>query len=245
MIRIAALADIHGNLWALEAALEDLKHQGADVIVNVGDVLSGPLEPASTADLLMSLDIPTVAGNHERQLLACEQGRGGLSDQYAFEHTTERHRAWMRALPPTLDVAGVALVCHGTLSSDRTYFLEDVGPGGVRPASAATLEARAEGADRSLIICGHSHLPSARSLSGGRLVVNPGSVGLQAYDDDHPCFHTIENGSPYARYAICEQTRKGWNVRFRSVEYDRGRAVEMAWRNGREDWARWLATGRV
>ena len=96
-----------------------------------------------------------------------------------------------------------------------------------------------------LLLCGHSHLPRMHSLSGGRLIVNPGSVGLQAYDDDHPCFHVIENGSPHACYAICQQTKNGWDVSFRRVLYDVDQAVATAVRNGRQDWARWLQTGRV
>ncbi|ABS28313.1 metallophosphoesterase [Anaeromyxobacter sp. Fw109-5] len=245
MIRLAALADIHGNVWALEAVLKDAKGQGADGFVNAGDLLSGPLDPAATADLLMSLDLPTVAGNHERQLLACEHAAGGPSDQYAFEHVSLRHRDWLRQLPSTLEVDGAILLCHGTPSDDRAYLLEEVERGRVVRAPAAVVEARAAGAGQRLIVCGHSHQPGIHWLSDGRLVVNPGSVGLQAYDDDHPSFHVVENGSPHARYAICERTRSGWSVALRSVEYDHAAAVAAARRNGREDWARWLQTGRA
>ena len=51
-------------------------------------------------------------------------------------------------------------------------------------------------------------------------VVNPGSVGLPAYDDVHPFKHIIETGSPHARYAIIEQTTAGWQIDLRSVPYD-------------------------
>jgi putative phosphoesterase len=244
-MRIAVLSDIHGNVRALEAVLDDVRRLGADQIVNLGDVLSGPLEPAATADLLMSLQLPTLAGNHERQLLACEGGNGGVSDRYAFEHTTERHRAWLAGLPPVIELSEEIFACHGTPASDLVYFLEEVDPGGARAAAPAAVETHARGVDRRLILCGHSHLPRARSISGGRLVVNPGSVGLQAYDADLPHVHAMENGSPHARYAICERGRVGWNVSHRCVAYEHGKAAATARRNGREDWARWLETGRV
>jgi Icc-related predicted phosphoesterase len=60
-MRIAAVSDIHGNIWALEAVLADAKDAGADLVVNCGDILSGPLEPSATADLLASLSLPRSA----------------------------------------------------------------------------------------------------------------------------------------------------------------------------------------
>ena len=243
-MRLAALSDIHGNVWALEAVLADVRRQGADAVVDLGDLLSGPLEPAATADLLISLGLPTVAGNHERQLLACERGPGGPSDQYAFEHVTPRHLDWLRRLPGTLEMEG-ALLCHGTPASDHDHFLEEVVAGRLARAPAAEIDARSAGARHGLILCGHSHLPGAEALPGGRLVVNPGSAGLPAYQDDRPRPHVVENGSPHARYALCERTATGWSVAWRAVEYDHAAAAATARRNGRDDWARWLATGRA
>ena len=244
-MRIAALSDIHGNLWALEAVLEDVKRVGVDAIVNTGDILSGPLEPAATADRLMELGLPTIAGNHERQLLACRERPGGLSDQYAFEHTTERHRAWLEALPKTLVLFDEVFLCHGTPTSDLTYLLEEVDRGGSKLAQQAAIESHAAGIEHSLILCGHSHVPRVLAISGGRLIVNPGSVGLQAYDDDQPWPHVMELGSPHARYAICEQIDGHWRIAQRCVAYDHDAAASAAMRRGREDWARWLATGRA
>jgi predicted MPP superfamily phosphohydrolase len=104
-MKIAVVSDIHGNLRALEAVIDDMQREGVDRVVNLGDLLSGPLEPAATADLLMALHWPTLCGNHERQLLACAQGGGGHSDRFAFERTTTAHRAWLAALPATLTFA--------------------------------------------------------------------------------------------------------------------------------------------
>lgn len=247
-MRIAALSDIHGNVWALEAVLADIRRCGADLVVDLGDILSGPLAPAATADLLMPLSFPTIRGNHERQLLDCARRPGGASDQFAFEHTTPAHRDWLASLPATLalgDAADGVFLCHGTPASDLVYFLERVDERGAAMAAADEIARHADGVPHSLILCGHSHQPRTIALAGGRLVVNPGSVGLQAFTDDHGHPHRIENGSPHARYAICERGPHGWNVEQRCVAYAWDEAAAAAARHGRPDWARWLETGRA
>jgi len=61
-MKIAAISDIHGNLFALDAVLADIDRRDVDLIVNLGDILSGPLLPRETADRLMALDLPTIRG---------------------------------------------------------------------------------------------------------------------------------------------------------------------------------------
>src|SRR5215510_3046502 len=100
-MRVALISDIHGNRWALGAVLEHIAGQRVAAIWNLGDILSGPLEPAATAEMLMPLALPTISGNCERQLLACADEPGGPSDQAAFERTDRRHHAWLRGLPST------------------------------------------------------------------------------------------------------------------------------------------------
>ena len=68
-MKVAVISDIHGNRLALEAVLDDIRRQKVDAIFNLGDLLSGPLEPNWVADILMDLDIPTVRGNHDRALI--------------------------------------------------------------------------------------------------------------------------------------------------------------------------------
>src|SRR5690606_18348630 len=69
MTRIAVLSDIHGNLPALEAVVADAEARGCTAFANLGDILSGPLWPFETAEYLMARQWPTIAGNHERQVL--------------------------------------------------------------------------------------------------------------------------------------------------------------------------------
>ena len=74
-MRLALVSDIHGNLAALEAVAADIRRRGADSVVNLGDNLSGPLLPLETAHFLMASGWLSLAGYHERQLLACDPGQ--------------------------------------------------------------------------------------------------------------------------------------------------------------------------
>ena len=123
-MNFAAIADIHGNLLALEAVLADIARRGISTIVNLGDLLSGPLWPAETADRLQSLNLPTVSGNHERQLLTLPREKMGLSDQYTIKAVSKDHVVWLATSPATLTMDDV-LLCHGTPQDDLTYFLEE------------------------------------------------------------------------------------------------------------------------
>ncbi len=243
-MRIALLSDIHGNLLALEAVVADARRRGVDRIVNLGDILSGPLQPLETAQYLMAEGWPTIAGNHERQLLAITAEKpGGASDRFARERLGEAELAWLRGLPQTLRLEDDVYLCHGTPRNDVEYFLDSRDGPRLRMATAEEVAERL-GDERSMMVCcGHTHVPRALRHVRGQWLVNPGSVGLQAWDDEHPVYHVAENGSPDARYAIVERTGKGWDVMSISLPYDHEAAARMAAANGARDWERWLRTG--
>jgi len=243
-MRIAAISDIHGNLAALEAVLADIARRRVDVVVNLGDILSGPLQPRATAARLMPLNLPTIAGNHERQM-GCDPAQMRPSDRYAHDDMTPEQHAWMRALPPALRVGDDVLLVHGTPASDTVLWLDGVSPAGRHAAAHDDVRERAGAEEASLFLCGHTHLPRSMLLDDGRLVVNPGSVGLQAYRDDYPIPHKMENGTPHARYAVLERTGATWSVEHIALAYDWHGAAALAERNGRADWAHALRTGRM
>jgi len=266
--RLAIVSDIHGNLPALECVWAEIEREGAGLVVNLGDIASGPLWPRETVQWLMAREAAepgrwrTIAGNHERQALGSDVSRMGASDAYAARALGVVERAWLGALPTTQWLADDVLLCHGTPASDLVYFMETVIPGfgvdgqrGVRAASLDELATRAaempagdtrSGLSAALVLCGHTHVPRAMAVPGGPLVVNPGSVGVPAYDDIHPHPHWIENGSPEARWALVERGPHGdWHVQLRATPYDWRAAAARAQANGRGDWADALGTGFV
>lgn len=253
-MKIAIISDIHGNLLALQAVLADIARQGVDQTVNLGDILSGPLQPAETADLLMTHDFPTIKGNHERQLLAAHAKPGGQmdlldSDGYAASQVSPAHVAWLHALPAQLALSSDVWLCHGTPASDLQHWMETVVPGfgedgnpGVRAATPDEVATRLGDCAYPVMLCGHTHVPRLVQC-GATLVVNPGSVGLPGYRGGHPYPYVIENGAPHARYAVLEKTGSGWHVDLRAVPYDHLAQARVAESNHRPDWAHALATG--
>lgn len=242
-MRIAVLSDIHGNIAALDAVLEDILARNVDQIVNLGDICSGPLFPCETADRLMALDLPTIKGNHERQILTQPFDSMGASDQFARTRLQDDQIEWLSGLPDTLSLPNGVLLVHGTPGNDLRYFLHTVTEEGVREATTSEIEDRAAGGQADVIFCGHTHLPRAVAIFARCLVVNPGSVGLPAYEDDHPFPHAVETGSPHARYAIANLQYGFWSAELRMVKYDWEAAAQTAEANGRADWARALRTG--
>ena len=253
-MKLALISDIHGNLLALQAVLADIARQGVDQTVNLGDILSGPLQPAETAELLMAQNFPTIRGNHERQLLALLAQPGipmdpATSDGYTASQLLPAHVAWLEALPVAMTLNSEVRLCHGTPDSDLQYWLETVVPGfaqgqgpGIRAATSAEVAERMGQATHPVMLCGHTHVPRLLQC-GGVLIVNPGSVGQPAFDDDHPYPHVVENGAPHARYALLEKTRQGWQVDLRAVPYDHLAQARVAAERQRPDWVQALASG--
>jgi predicted phosphodiesterase len=188
MERFAVIADVHGNRRALAAVLEDIARRGIRETVNAGDHLFGPLDPAGTADILMRLDLPSVAGNQDREL---------IDGSFVEPRLNPTHRKWLANLPLRVELPDGILLFHGTPEHDNVYLLESVRSGGaVSLATDAEISARLGVVSHKLFLCGHTHVPRTVEL-GGRLIVNPGSVGLQAYADNAPVPHVMETGSPF------------------------------------------------
>jgi predicted phosphodiesterase len=167
----------------------------------------------------------------------------GASDRFAHYALRDDQRAWLRDLPATLQLADDVLLVHGTPASDLDYFLETVTQSDCRAATRAEVENRAGSAQARLILCGHTHLQRSMKLDDGRLIVNPGSVGLPAYADEHPFPHRMEAGTPHARYAIVTKHASSWEAEFRAVDYDWNEAANVAASNLRPEWERALRTG--
>lgn len=239
-MRIAVLSDIHGNLAALHAVVADLRTRDVDTVVNLGDSVSGPLLPLETAQYLMAQDWVHLAGNHERQLLHLSPN-ASFSDQYARAQLGPRELEWTARLPHTHFLTDQILLCHGAPGVDHLALLQTAGC----PATASEIEERLGGRQGELILCGHSHVARSVRTAGGALIVNPGSVGLQAFEDDHPYPHVVESGSPDARYAIVEHGPAGWSSQLLTVPYAHQTMADLARQRNRPDWAHALMTGYV
>lgn len=248
-MRLAVIADIHGNLSALEAVLDDISAQGTDLTINLGDSVSGPLDPRGTAELLMAQDMPAIIGNHDRWLWDPPGGKPPLWEEWTLPHLDETHIGWLKSLPATqtLGPDDAILACHGTPASDHENWLHLRRPGGViRKAYLSEIELHARGHAYPVILSAHTHLARAVRLPDGRFLLNPGSVGCPAYlDDRYDPPYVAETGSPEARYAILQQRNGQWTATFHLVPYDPGAMIDRARETGAEGWVEALRTGWV
>lgn len=245
-MRLAVIADIHGNLAALEAVLADVKPHGVDAILNLGDCVSGPLWPRETMDLLETLNLPTARGNHDRWVAETLRERMYPSDAFASDRLTPAQRSTLGSLPARVDFGDGIVAVHGTFADDNQYLLEEIVAGVLVLGKPEAIARRLSGIASGVLLCGHSHQPRIAHGPRDLLVVNPGSVGCPAYTDPTPPSpHVSETGSPHARYALMTRQAGRWRINLIAVEYDWDRASVCAAANGRPDWARALATGYV
>ena len=244
MIRVAVISDVHGNRWALEVVLEDIERRGIRRTVNLGDTLYGPLDPGATARLLTGLDLPTVRGNEDRIIVEPPGAADSPTLRYVRDSLSPEHLRWLGALEMTAVAYEDYFLCHGSPEHDQEYLLQEVSAAGVFLVRPEKLLDRLAPLEQEVVLCGHDHVPHAVHLPDGRLVVNPGSVGLPAYTDDVPHPHAMETGTPHARYSIVSRDEAGWRVEEVALRYDWETAARVAAENGRPYWAEWLRTGR-
>lgn len=191
-MRVAALYDIHGNLPALDAVLDEVRQLGVDRIVVGGDVLPGPM-PRETMERLLALNLPSqfICGNGDLAILAQLQaaspsevtywGTGSstpMPEPYGeiFRWTAQQVRQYQAVLArwpltATLEIDGVGnvLFCHATPRNEIEIFTRVTPEERLAPVFA--------GVDASLVVCGHTHMQFDRMV-GPLRVVNAGSVGM-------------------------------------------------------------------
>jgi predicted phosphodiesterase len=180
-MRVAALYDIHGNLPALEAVLQEVRQAAVDHIVVGGDVLPGPM-PDETMRCLLDLDIPVqfIYGNCEvavlEQMAGKEPARMPKPYHPTIRWTAERVHGYQQTLagwPKTLRLdipgSGAVLFCHATPRNEDEVF--------TRLTPDDRLAPILDGLDVSMVVCGHTHMQFDRLVRNTR-VVNAGSVGM-------------------------------------------------------------------
>lgn len=245
-MKFAVLSDIHSNVFALEAVITDAKRHSVDLMVNLGDILYGPIAPKATYDLLMQHDFVTICGNQDRQIFQATAAEVAENPTMKFiiDSLGESPIEWMKSLPFDLQLNDDVYLCHGTPDNDLVYLLENVELGYASLRADSDIIKLLNGQKSSLICCGHTHTPRTVSLTTGQLILNPGSVGLQAYTDDEPVVHSMENFNAMASYAIVEKTLGSWHIEHIKVPYPVELAVAECKKRNRMDWVHFLTTGR-
>ncbi|MBA3418236.1 MAG: metallophosphoesterase family protein [Geodermatophilaceae bacterium] len=196
----AVLSDIHGVLPALQAVLAEPAAQEAELIVLTGDIAAGPL-PVETLDRLVGLGerVLWVRGNADRELVALAGGgQTAILDPIAPWAAAQLRPDQVRLLadlphPVTREIEGFGLVlfCHGSPRDDDEVVLVDTRLERWKEALSTVDD------EVSTVVCGHTHMPFAR-LAHGRLVVNPGSIGMP-YGRPGAHWALLDNGTVQLR----------------------------------------------
>jgi predicted phosphodiesterase len=227
-LRIAVISDVHGNAFALEAVLSEVKHEAPDLILNLGDQVTGQADPGRAFELQRSLTATEVLGSAEPYLLQDDILNSWLRLQLppgAALHLTN--------LPLSARVAeGQVYACHGAPDHPSGHLLWSWQRGPYLARSAQELRSVVQPLNASVVLCGHTHREGLTMIDD-TVVVNVGAVGNQV------------DGDPRARWALLEQGKGQWNVTFRRVMYDWRAASEWVRAFGPEpeDEATYLTTG--
>jgi len=200
-MRVAALADVHGNAPALAAVLDEVEREAPDLVVFCGDLTWGSL-PQETLALVRSLRIAAcfVRGNADRAVGT--ELEGVRPPWMASMHTAE-DLAFLASFEPTVQVdiegLGPSCFCHGSPRSDIECVTERTPAERIREFMV--------GRDAGVVVTAHVHVSYDRVVDGVRLV-SPGSVGLP-YEGRHGAYWAL----------------LGPDVELRRAEYDVEAAV--------------------
>ncbi|WP_242296409.1 MULTISPECIES: metallophosphoesterase [unclassified Bacillus cereus group] len=242
-MKIAIISDIHGNSHALKGVLEDIERRKVEMIINLGDSVYGPLDPLGTIEILMKNEMIHIKGNCDRMLWEPIQGQSATLT-FVQNQLTENHIDWLQQHPSQYIVDDI-LFCHGTPTSDEVYLLEEMDENGAVLKSEKNIMDQLQNVEQKIIVCGHTHIPRVVYLANGKIVINPGSVGLPAYKDELPVMHKMESGTPHAKYVVVEKVSEEWIIEQIAVPYSWEEAAELAVQQERHDWAQALKTGKV
>jgi predicted phosphodiesterase len=214
-MRIAVLADIHGNLPAFEAALAHARAQAPDQIVIAGDIVNGSPDSAACWELARSLGVPMLRGNHERYVYDFGTPRADPSwdtpqfapVRWSHDQLSAAERAELAALPTHISLPGAPdlLIVHASQRGDNdsihNYTPDD------------QLAAMFPDPGASLIVRAHNHIGTTR-IWGERLLVTAGAVGLPL------------NNTTTAQYLVLDRIGDRWRITHHSVPYDLDTALE-------------------
>jgi predicted phosphodiesterase len=242
-MKIALLADLHGNRVALEAVLLHARAQHVERVICLGDVtLFGP-QPAETLDYLIELEIPVVMGNADRWLLDPQLRQGpdleleliNAVESWCAQQLTPAHMAIVAAWPPTITLdlpGGLRLVaCHASPRDDSEQVLV-TSPG-------EELDDMLAGVVADVVAGGHTHTQMLRKHRGS-ILINPGSVGQVKIESLAPG----EKYAPWAEYAILEAKPGSLSVSFHMVGFNLDALLNAARRSGMPHATWWIERWR-
>lgn len=235
-MRLAVISDIHGECLALDQVLQDIRRQGIEQIVCLGDALQGGSQPAETLARLRELNCPVVMGNADAWLITGQQTSAGeeISQKqrevraWSLAQLSESDIAFVQQFPSTIEIpleAGKTLLCfHGSPRSFDEIILPETPADVVRQFLG--------GYDATLLTGGHTHTQQMRRL-GNSWYFNPGSVSLPYNWELSDFARGRMRVDPWADYAIVTSEGASLGITFRHVPFDVNELARIVRASGR------------
>ncbi len=218
-MKIAILSDIRSNIYALKEVLNDIKSKDIEVVLNLGDMFYGPIEPRATYGLIRKSKFINILGDNDRKILeaSLEQLEDNPILKYVYKDLGEDVLYWIQDLPFEKIIGGTYYMIHGTYFDDTQSLLENDKK---EKRSDEEIIKLTDNIEAPFIFCGNSITPSFQKLNSGQIVINPGSVGLKKE----------------ASYTILTLEDNQYNLEQIKVAYDYKAAAKKAKENGKDNW---------
>lgn len=228
-MKIAVISDIHGNMQALAAVLEDIKKENCDKIFCLGDLAMAGPQPSETIEKIKSLgNLTIIQGNTDEMIANCdnqilhllEENNPIMAHALACDVSvlSEEQKHYLRNLPKQkeLEINGVKiLLVHGSPRKNNENIFCNL--------KIEEVEEMIEGTDADIIFCGHTHVPCGYQTNTKQTVVNVGSVGRPFSEEPKSC---------YAIFEISDDGEIG--IKHNFVDYDFKTAAEILNQRGFE-----------
>lgn len=205
-MKIAIISDIHGNMQALEAVLENIKQENCEKIFCLGDLAMAGPEPSKMIDFIQKLmkenDFTLIQGNTDEMIANCDnqilhmlrENNPVMANALQSDVTeiSERQKDFLRNLPVKKEIEqdGIKiLLVHGSPRKNNENIFPDL--------KLEEIEEMIKGTNANIIFCGHTHVPCGYQTNTNQTVVNTGSVGRPFSDEPKACYAVleIENGA--------------------------------------------------
>lgn len=219
-MKVAVISDIHGNMQALEAIINDYKNQNCEKVLCLGDLAMAGPQPVEAVNFVKEQNWEIIQGNTDKMIAEfSDKILSNVKSAFpimgnALENDAEilndAQKSYLKTLPAQkeLTIEGVkVLMVHGSPRKNNEDILPD------RPIEE--IEEIIASTDADLILCGHTHIPCGYQTSKKQTVVNVGSVGRPFTDNAMAC------------YAVIDFNSGGFSVEHRFVDYDREKASEI------------------
>lgn len=206
-MKIAAISDIHGNLYALMKVLEDIDMQKVDMIVCLGDLVGYGPHPNEVIALIRRRQLPCLKGNYDASVVdggftyIRDTNINSFALPWAIEEVRESNKYFLDSLPNNLkyEFNGVNLeFVHGSPIAINEYLFED-------GDNTANIMKDFSG---DVLVCAHTHIPSLKKFDN-KTFVNVGSVGKPKIGRPNPTYCILDIKGP-----------NDINVKFKELEYE-------------------------